>query len=203
MPIEVKAATHRDIPACAQILGEAFADDPVMAELWPDPQRRHAVLVGYFDVSIRHHHIHGGGVQLAVEGDRAVGVSDWDPPGHYVQPLARTVRAAPSLAWLFRDRLRHALRVRQTLDRHAPREPFWYLAHIGTTVDARGAGAAVAMLAHRLAEIDAAGQSAYLVCTRAETVPFYERFGFHMREEFRLSDRGATVFGMDRAPQRT
>lgn len=93
MPITTLVATPSHVDACAGVLAEAFADDPVMASIWPDHNRRHRALPRYFAASLRVFHLPGGGVQIATDQhDHLGGVAVWDPPGQWDQPASHTAR---------------------------------------------------------------------------------------------------------------
>ncbi|WP_156150370.1 N-acetyltransferase [Gordonia sihwensis] len=202
--MKVTAATASDIGEAAQVLAVAFADDPIMTVLWPDFHRRRAALPGYFAASMRHHHLAGGGMLLARDDDGRIGaVADWDPPGRYSQSLPDTVRAAPALLRALRARVPAGVALRRTLEAAAPDGAFWYLAHLGSLPEVRGRRFAHALLRQQLVVIDEAGVDAYLVCTRAENISYYQRVGFEVTNRIPLSSSGPTVFGMLRHPAAT
>ncbi|MFJ3941743.1 GNAT family N-acetyltransferase [Streptomyces parvus] len=59
-----------------------------------------------------------------------------------------------------------------------PRYQHWYLIDIAVDGTARGLGIGSALLAHRLASIDAQAAPAYLEATAPANQRLYERFGF-------------------------
>ncbi|MEC3915943.1 GNAT family N-acetyltransferase [Nocardia sp. CDC160] len=181
-----REATVADLRASAEVLAQAFADDPLMAAIWPDPARRHAALPAYFAASLRHFHLPAGGVQIATDrDDRICAVAVWDPPGAWDQPLGQTLRALPDLLPVLRTRVPAAITVRRTLEQWHPREPaHWYLCNLGTLSSHRGRGYAAALLADRADTAPTRAQ--YLVCTRYENVAYYERYGFSVTGEFQL-----------------
>ncbi|MET0197120.1 MAG: N-acetyltransferase [Rhodococcus fascians] len=195
----IVTATIADAATCASVLADAFRDDPLMATIWPDRARRHAALTGYFTASLRHFHIAGGGVRFVEEDGAAVAVEVWDPPGRQHSSLLRTARALPALLPALRTRVGAAVGVRSTLDAHHPSEPAWYLANLGSTQSARGRGFVSTLLLDRLARCDSDGDDAYLVCTSADNVTFYEKFGFEVTETFPLAS-GAVMTSMWRRP---
>lgn len=197
MPITTRIATSADILDCARVLAQAFADDPLMASIWPDQARRHRALPGYFAASLRHFHVPGGGVQIATDRDGQIGaVAVWDPPGRWNQGLGTTIRAVPDLLPVLGTRIPAAISVRRTLDAHHPHEPeHWYLANIGTTLTQRGRGFAAQLVTDCL-DGDP-GHGAWLVCTREQNIGYYERFGFAVTDTFILPGAaGATMWAM-------
>ena len=49
----VRKATLADAPRLAQALASAFQDDPVIAWVFPDQQRRRAVLAAFMEFRLR------------------------------------------------------------------------------------------------------------------------------------------------------
>ncbi|MCP2174771.1 GNAT family N-acetyltransferase [Williamsia maris] len=198
---QVRTATDRsELDACARILAEAFAQDPLMASIWPDDQRRRIALVGYFTATMRHEHSRVGVVDyLTDDAGHPIAVAAWDGPnrGSTMAGLGRTVRAAPGMLSALRDRLPAGISVRQRLDAHEPTDPHWTLVNIGVATVAQKQGHARALLKHRLAHIDVDSLPAHLVCTRAENVALYRRFGFEVSDEFALAS-GSPLWSMDR-----
>ena len=187
------------LSACAQVLARAFADDPLMKSIWPDPRRRARALTTYFGATLRHEHSVVGAVEYVAVNGAPAAVAAWDGPsrGSTSDQLRRTVRAAPKLLTALRSRLPVGVDVRRRLDSQEPSEPHWLLVNLGVDEQCRGEGFARMLIEHRLAEVDLHHESAHLVWTRAENVPLYERFGFTTTTEFRLSD-GTPLWVMDR-----
>ncbi|WP_299575274.1 GNAT family N-acetyltransferase [uncultured Williamsia sp.] len=193
------AARPVPMQACAHVLADAFADDPLMSSIWPDRSRRAVALRTYFTATLSHEHSVVGVVEfVAVEG-RPVAVAAWDGPnrGSALAGLWRTLRAAPELLSALRTRLPVGVDVRRRLDEHEPGSPHWTLVNLGVHPDHQGSGLARTLLNHRLAAIDADAAASHLVCTRAKNVSLYERFGFTTTKEFGLRD-GTPLWAMDR-----
>lgn len=205
-PPEVRtAAARQEFDACAAALAAAFADDPLMSSLWPDAHRRHAALPRYFTASLRFEHGRIGVVDyLADHIGRPLAVAAWDGPdrGGPISGLGRTLRAAPRTLTALGGRVGAGLDVRRRLDAHEPSDRHWTLVNLGVTPAAQKRGLARILLEHRLATVDARGYPAHLVCTRAENVALYRRFGFAVSDEFALAD-GTPLWSMDRPPGRT
>ncbi|WP_240319619.1 MULTISPECIES: GNAT family N-acetyltransferase [Rhodococcus] len=172
-----------------------------MTQIWPESAERKRSLPLYFRTSLRSHHLAGGGVEIAVGQDgEATSVAVWDPPNHWQQRITSTVRAAPHLLKALGTRALAALRIRHTLDHHHPETPHWYLVNIGTRPALSGQGFAGALLDNRLALCDETQIPAYLVCTREENIPLYEKYGFRVTEAFALPTSGPMMWSMWRDP---
>ncbi|MGU3292482.1 GNAT family N-acetyltransferase [Williamsia sp. M5A3_1d] len=202
-PLEVRTAhSTTELDACAATLAPAFADDPLMSFIWTRAEQRHAALPRYFTATLRYEHSRIGVVDyIADDTGQPIAVAAWDGPdrGGTVAGLARTVRAAPRTLTALRGRVGAGLDVRRRLDAHAPPERHWTLVNLGVTPTAQKRGLSRVLINHRLAIIDAAAHPAHLVCTRAENVALYRRFGFTVADEFALAD-GTPLWSMDRPP---
>ncbi|MEG8179262.1 cytochrome P450 [Nocardia terpenica] len=168
-----------EIPAAALVLAAAFEDDPVMCHLWPNPRQRRWALPRYFRTVMAHHHVCGGGVEVATtESGEIAGVAVWDPPGRWDTTTGEFTRSAVPLALAFGHRIPVALRTRQRFDDVHPHEPHWYLCHLAVLPTFQGQGIGTNLLRARCDRCDAAEESAYLVCTRRSNVALYEAAGF-------------------------
>jgi ribosomal protein S18 acetylase RimI-like enzyme len=201
MERRVLGAGTNDAERCAEVLAAAFADDPLMAQIWPESAERKRSLPLYFRTSLRSHHLAGGGVDIAVGRDgEAASVAVWDPPNHWRQSAVSTLRAAPHLLQALGTRALAALKIRRALEHHHPKPAHWYLVNIGTRPADGGLGFAGALLDTRLAVCDETQMPAYLVCTREENISLYEKYGFRVTEAFALPASGPTMWSMWRDP---
>lgn len=168
----------------------------------PDPGTRAVGLPRMFATLARHHHLHEtGGVELARTGDNIVGVTLWDPPGRWRPSRFRELLMMPGMIRAFGSRASAGSAVADYMRKRHPAEPHWYLAAIGTDPSARGAGHGRALLDSRLDKCDAEQWPAYLESSKAVNVPYYERFGFVVREEITIPDGGPTLWAMWRDPR--
>nr|WP_269456488.1 GNAT family N-acetyltransferase [Nocardia terpenica] len=127
-----------------------------------------------------HHHIHGGGVEIAMTdgGEGIVGVALWDPPGRWDTSTTEFLFSASQLTAAFAHRLPAALRTRRLFDRWHPREPHWYLCNLAVLPRYQRQGIGGALLRSGCSRCDRDQQAAYLVCTRDENIGLYEAAGF-------------------------
>jgi len=80
----VRAATGSDIPEVARVLGLAFADDPLIGWLIPDPGTRAERAAALFATQVRHQFLALGAVDLVVDDTGVIaGVAVWAPPGDW------------------------------------------------------------------------------------------------------------------------
>ena len=124
----------------------------------------------------------------------------WVPPEGQAKavPDAETIQELLDIlgdrAGLFRDAVEAAAE-------HAPTEPHWYLAVLGADPAAQGQGHGAALLRSGLAQADAAGLPVCLESSKPTNLPFYEHFGFTVREEVRLPGGGPVLWAMRREPR--
>lgn len=201
MTIEVRPALRADVPELTRVLGRAFHDDPVSMWLLPDAKTRVARLGRLFGALTRHHHLGHGGVEVACDGPTVGAAALWDPPGAWREVPRAQVSMLPSLLWALRRRARVGRAFAELMQREHPEEPHWYLAVIGSDTTARGRGFGQALMRSRLDRCDAEHAPAYLESSKADNVPYYQRFGFEVTGEIVVPNGGPTLWKMWRAPR--
>ncbi|MET9886458.1 GNAT family N-acetyltransferase [Streptomyces sp. NPDC006430] len=191
-----KTATIADAPLISRTLARAFDDDPMMRWFFTGDASREAELGRYFSTIFTRQYVHHS-VCECTESAAAF----WVPPEAQAKavPDAETIQELQNIlgdrAPLFRDAVEAAAQ-------HTPQEPHWYLAVIGADPAAQGQGHGAALLRSGLAKADAAGLPAYLESSKPSNLPFYEHFGFTVREEVQLPGNGPVLWAMWREPHR-
>lgn len=201
MPIDVRPAGKSDIGELAGVLGRAFYDDPVSMWMLPDDKSRAAGLAAYFGAVTRHHHLAGGGVEVAGDGPVMGAAALWDPPHRWKESRFTQARMLPALIRSFGFRLGAGRAVADLLNAAHPEEPHWYLAVIGSDPAVRGRGFGQAVMRSRLDRCDAEHCPAYLESSKFDNVPYYQRFGFQVTGELTLPGGGPTLWQMWRDPR--
>jgi GNAT superfamily N-acetyltransferase len=199
--IQARPARRADVRALSRMLGRAFHDDPVMLWMLPDDRSRAAALPRLFAALTRHHHLAGGGVEVACDEAVVGGAALWDPPNRWRQSRRAQLAMLPSLVRTFGARSAAAREVVRSIERRHPAEPHWYLAVLGTDPSVRGKGFGQALMQSRLSCCDADHAPAYLESSKADNVPYYERFGFTVTGEITLPNGGPTLWPMWRDPR--
>lgn len=190
-----KTATIDDAGPVGRTLARAFDDDPMMRWFFPDDASREAGLGRYFTTIFTRQYVHH-----AVCERTASAAAFWVPPEAQAKavPDAETIRELLDIlgdrAPLFKDAV-------ETAAQHAPQEPHWYLALVGADPAAQGQGHGACLLRSGLAKADAAGLPACLESSKPSNLPFYEHFGFTVREEFQLPGGGPVLWSMCREPR--
>lgn len=172
-------AAPADVPAAAAVLASAFQHDTVMASV-VGPGATTPRLAALFRALLRVGAMRSGRVDLARrESDGAVlGVAVWEAPGHRTRLLDQLTELPSFVGALGWRGILSAARQQSVLASFRPAEPHWYLAEIGVSSDARGAGVGSALLASRLEVIDAERMPAYLESSNERNRTLYRRNGF-------------------------
>ena len=196
----VRAAQRNDIPNLAKALALAFQDDPVMGWMFPDDTMRSARLPRLFAALARYQYLANAEVATADDGS-IVGATLWAPPDGWQQSPLDELRQLPALIWAFGRRLGVGKEMSDLMKTHHPTEPHWYLSVIGTQPSIRGGGYGRSLMQSQLDRCDADHAPAYLESSKAENVPYYERFGFEVTGEVVVPGGGPTLWPMWRNPR--
>lgn len=188
--VEVQTATRGDRDAVGNALATAFAADPVVRWLLPNPSRDARM----FRALATHLHAAPGCADIALAHGAVVGAALWDPPGHRLPAGRRVVGYASLLIAMGWSGLMRGGMLEAAFARARPAERVWYLAQLGATRPGLGVGSA--LLEHRLARISG---PAYLESSNKRNVPLYERFGFEVVREIVLPQDGPTLWTMMRS----
>jgi len=166
------------VPEMAATLARAFALDPVAAYIFDDASRREERLRRFFLLQLRHNYLPRGEVFVvrAPTGE-SVAAALWLAPGAPAIGLVDAL-AHLGLVTLLRGRFPATRRLSLLLAARHPVEAHYYLGTIGTHPEHRRAGAASALLDRVLLRCDELAVPAYLECSAAANVTFYEHHGF-------------------------
>lgn len=186
-----------DTPRIGEILGRAFARDPVAGAFIREGPDRVERLARYFEIECRL--VFAGGGEIWLDEDE-LGAAIWRRPGGYPDPLGRQLRFLPTYIRLFPREFLRTSRAMSALARAHPKEPHWYLFAIGVVPEATGQGRGAKLLAPVLERCDADGVPAYLEASTAANARLYERLGFEPRDEIEFVP-GVTVRPMRREPR--
>ncbi|MBV8182258.1 MAG: GNAT family N-acetyltransferase [Mycobacterium sp.] len=204
MTINTRPARKADITELSHALGRAFYDDPVSIWIMPDDKTRAAHLRKFFAAITRHHHLAGGGAEVASDGSTIGAAALWDPPGRWKQSAREQLMMLPSFLLGFGFRMRTGRKLGELLERmkqHHPEEPHWYLAVLGSDTVVRGKGYGHALMRSRLDRVDAEHAPAYLESSKYQNIAYYQRFGFEVTGELVVPNGGPTLWPMWRAPR--
>lgn len=169
---EIRVAEANDAILIADILTEAFSDDPVMNWMFGCQKS----IGDMFRILTKAAYLRDGFGDVA--GDEAAAL--WLPAQmrlrlsrlRQLELAARVFTAGGSRA------LRRMKTTGEVLGSNHPREPHYYLFAVGVRAHAQGRGLGGAIIRAGLERADADGAAAYLENSKSRNTPLYERLGF-------------------------
>jgi GNAT superfamily N-acetyltransferase len=193
----VRLATEADRPRLLRALAEAFYDDPAMGWVFRDDGRRLEQLervFGYFGDRLWFDS------DLTYTTDAVAGASLWVEPERWHVGTLRELLMLPGMISSVGVRdLPRMLRFISVMESRHPRERHYYLPVIGVAPSWQGKGIGTALLAPMLTRCDREGMPAYLEASSPRNRACYERNGFRVTGEMRVSD-SPPVWSMWREP---
>lgn len=186
-----------DAAAAAEVLTDAFDDDPLMWFLFADPERHGGQVARMMGLTADRAIANGHGYCWR-DGGEVAGVAMWAPPGRAFYSDADRERLGDLLISADPGRAGVVGGGLAELGRHRPPEPFFYLQMIGVRSSARGRGIGAELLGGTLELIDRLGLAAHLESSNPRNVTLYERHGFEVVAELAMPEAGPTVRPMFR-----
>lgn len=190
----IREAVPGDRAAVAAMLARAFADDPAMSYIFPDPRDRARRMPRLFALLFDED---AGGLRLV--DDDAHAATLWQRPGTAAPSVPTLLRRAVPLVGALGTALPRALRVADALDVHAPPGPHWYLHVAGVEPARQGAGLGGASIREGLARVAGDGVPAYLETATARNIGLYRSLGFVVTSEWHVPKGGPRFWSMLRA----
>lgn len=191
-PIVPRSAVRDDCPRISEMLGRAFADDPVFAYIFPDRETRQRQLPRLFALLVESDLRSGFGTLV---GDAAA-VSLWRHPGRARVGWLELLANAPRLVGALGGALFRALRASAAVEAHFPAEPFHYLHIVGCDPAVQGTGLGGAVIRAGLAATPP-GVPCCLETPIEAHLGLYQHFGFVITNEYRIPD-GPLLWSMRR-----
>lgn len=196
-PPSIVKATAADIDAIADILADAFSEDPCMN--WVIPHV--ALYPGFYTLLARRLYLDQDMVYMDTE-QRAAAM--WLPPG-----VAHRVPMGLDQLWLIVRLLLHSgtkvlprlEQVQEVMTRRHPREPHFYLHAIGARQGSQGQGLGSALMKEVTRRCDEEAMPAYLESSSPLNVPLYQRHGFEIQDEEPIGEGGPVMTFMWREPR--
>jgi hypothetical protein len=192
--------TLADAPRLAQALASAFQDDPVIAWVFPDQQRRRAVLAAFMEFRLRKLAFPHDQVWMTAGGAAA---AVWlPPPGRWQlsRPPAAAAAAASGPVFWSADRLGVGW-ARPHGGAASLRSASLVSVHPGHRAGGAGARVGLGPAGSGAARVDANGMPAYLESSTERNLALYGRHGFEVTSEVAIPG-GPKIWPMWREPQR-
>lgn len=190
--MSVILATARHRAAVSAMLARAFADDPAMTWIFPDPvlraKRLPRVFALLFDAD------QSSGMRLMDDAARAATL--WRGPGVAKAKAGGFIRQAIPLLGMFGTALPRLLAVSKAIDAHMPAAPFWYLHLAGCDPAHQGTGLGKALVNAGLERMGASGLPVYLETATEKNLGFYKSLGFCVTGEWHVPGGGPRFWSM-------
>lgn len=199
----IRPLKHADIERAAEVISQAFVDDPLCTFMLPIKRKRVITLRKFFRaygaVNIQNQRGYGIGVPLK-------GVAYWMEP---TKPdISMTIKSLgtffPLLFTMYPIGYLRAKAILKQIDllhqKYAP-EPHYYLDNIGVLPAEQAKGYSSRLVRPFLAKADAEKMITYTDTVTRTNVSLYEHFGFQCMEECPIEGTGITVWSLLRPVQ--
>lgn len=195
--------TLADLEPAAQVIAQAFSDDPLCAFMLPFKRTRIKTLYKFFraygEVNILNRRGYGCGEPLQ-------GVAYWQFPGRDeisvgLKSLGKFLPLLFTMYPIGYMRAREIIRQTDFMHQKYASEPHFYLDNIGVLPSAQGKGFSSKLIRPFLEMADGQKVVVYTDTVTPSNVAFYEHFGFQCVEEAAIAKTGVTVFALRRPIQ--
>ena len=195
MEVEIVPATPDRVPELAELLGRAFADDPILT--WPFTgendvalaTRAFEILDDEFSRS-----------DMLWEVPRARGVAMWVPPDGFDRYLDAELATRDPMTALTDDGGKRYQAFWDWIEDCLPDEPQWFLDHVAVAESERGRGIGSALIRFGLERAIDDDVTATLETSRSQNLPLYEHLGFETYLEADAPDGGPHLWFMRADP---
>jgi ribosomal protein S18 acetylase RimI-like enzyme len=190
----VKTATESEEVSVIDALKLAFAADPAVRWVWPNPQK----YLSHFSAFVRAF----GGKAFANKSAHYVGnysgAALWLPPDVYpdVDQLIALLQSTGS-----DEAKKDGPEIFEKMSGYHPNEPHWYLPLLGVDPFHHGKGMGSALLQHALVTCDQDNKHAYLESSNPRNIPLYERHGFELLGTIQVNT-SPSIYPMLRKPRK-
>lgn len=174
------------------MLARAFANDPAMTFIFPDPAARAARLPRLF--ALLFDTDGPAGMRLLTGGGEAATL--WRAPGRAHTGVGEMIAHAWPMWRALGSAIPRALRVANAVEAHHPPGAYWYLHIAGCDPATQGRGYGGAAIRSGLARVAASGLPAYLETPLEANVGLYRSMGFELTGEWRVPGNGPRFWSM-------
>jgi len=186
--VDIQPTTHRTYRQAAQVLANAFMDEPVSQRVYrgltaaQHLKNLKADFSGELAICVRR----GEPLELRQNGSILAAAAIY-PPGAYPLRWYDNLRSLVSaIAGHSRYDLRAWLRWLEAVGELHPKMPHYYFEFMGVEPAFQGQGYGSRLMAEAVRRADAAGVGCYLETATPRNVILYERFGFQIRDQIEV-----------------
>ncbi len=197
---KIVQANKYDTRIIADILGEAFYNDPVLCHI----AGRAGLARDIFELEFRNLYARlNCSFYMINESNEIMGCAVWAKPG---QTFDSSPLKMLRIFWTILSRagiesLKRSIELSGVLDRNHPQEPHYYLHAIGVKNSFRGKGVGSGLLVHVLDMADKEQVLTYLENSNELNIPLYKKYGFKVIEKKNTPNEGPPIWFMRRSPK--
>jgi hypothetical protein len=200
METDFRQLALSDTEKAAQVISQAFINDPLIAFMLPIKRTRIKTLYKFFraygEINIKNNRGYGYGEPLQ-------GIAFWKFPnqGNISISIKSLTFFLPLLLTFYPIgyfRAKAILQQIESLHKKYADEPHYYLDNIGIAPEAQGKGIASKLIRPILAMADTQKVVTYTDTVTQSNVAFYEHFGFKCVEQCPIGKTGITVWALRR-----
>jgi ribosomal protein S18 acetylase RimI-like enzyme len=194
--------TVSELLAARSVVGRAFADDPLMAWLFPDERVRLDATSAWLGVFVDAY-VSAGYADVECDGDEIIGVALWRTPidAQLMFPNAPTLGGLMA-ALLGVERAAAIGTGLRVFGASHPTEPHAYLNFLAVDPARHGEGLGSRLVRRGLERAAALGLPTHLETTNTRNVGFYRALGFEVTAEFTLAPDGPPAWTLLHPPAR-
>lgn len=200
---DLRLLTLSDVEEAAQVLSQAFMDDPLISFILPIRATRIRTLVKFFrvygEISIKNKR--GYGVAEPLQGVAYWKFPEQDSLSISVKSLAKFLPLLFTMYPIGYFRAKQILAEIDNLHKKYAEGPHYYLDNLGVLPSARGKGVSSKLIRPFLEMADTQKVIAYTDTVTPSNVPLYEHFGFRCVEVSLVAGTGITVYALQRPAQ--
>ena len=174
-----------EVGEVVNVVARSFRDNPIgLAVFGENPERRLHKMHRFISVAFALKDYSSHTLVARRADGTIVGVCGMLPPGDCLPTFTEKLRMMPRLLSIGGPRvLGRTMRWLGVWDKHHPSERHWHLGPVAVATQLQGMGVGSKLMQPFCAQMDEAGEDAYLETDKEINVRFYERFGFKVISE--------------------
>lgn len=181
----VLPVTRQSCRESAEVLGRAFADEPVSQAIYKglSTEKRIKNLTADFNAEMEVCIRRGCPLQVSEAGKIVAAAAIYQPGAYPLPWIEQTRITVKSILGHDRYDIRTLLRWLEETEKVHPTEPHFYFEYLGVLPEYQGRGYGSAIMQYANAKADDAHAASYLETASTDAVPMYRRYGFEVMAE--------------------